>query len=150
SPGPGSSGRAEVVSSGNDWPQWRGPDRNDVSRETGLLKTWPKAGPKLVWTFEDAGIGYSGPAIVGDRLDVLGADEKDEFLLAIDVHTGKKVWSAVVGDYYENNFGSGPRSTPTVDGNFVYVLGANGNLACLDRSTGAKKWSVSLTSREIG
>src|ERR1700687_25049 len=51
-----------------DWPQWRGPDRNDISRETGLLKKWPKDGPPLLWTYKNAGNGYSGPAVVGDRL----------------------------------------------------------------------------------
>ena len=57
----------------NDWPQWRGPNRDDVSKETGLLQQWPEQGPRLVWTYKEAGIGYSGPAVVGDRLYSLGA-----------------------------------------------------------------------------
>jgi outer membrane protein assembly factor BamB len=127
-----------------DWPQWRGPERNDVSRETGLLKTWPKDGPKLVWTFEQAGIGYAGPAVVGDHLYLMGANEKNEFLLAIDVKTGEKLWSCDIGAFYKNRYGSGPRSTPTVDGDQVFVIGATGDLTCIERLSGAKKWSIAL------
>jgi outer membrane protein assembly factor BamB len=151
-----------VLLAGADWPQWRGPDRSDVSRETGLLKSWPKEGPKLLWTFDEAGIGYSGPAIVSDKsvqgdkvvsgesLYVMGADEKNEFLLAVDVNTGKKLWSTDIGPYYSNKYGSGPRSTPTVDGRFIYVLGATGDLGCFDRESGAKKWGVNLTDNALG
>src|SRR5438094_8476109 len=82
---------------GADWPQWRGPDRDDVSKETGLLKTWPKGGPKLLWTFDDAGLGYSGPAVVGDVVYCMGAEGKTEYLYALDVTTRKKLWRAEVG-----------------------------------------------------
>src|SRR5437762_962025 len=68
-----------------DWPQWRGPDRTDVSKETGLLKSWPAAGPKLQWTFKDAGLGYSAPAIVGERLYLMGAREGNEVVYALDL-----------------------------------------------------------------
>lgn len=139
-----------VLVAGADWPQWRGPDRNDVSKETGLLKAWPTEGPRLLWTFDEAGIGYSGPAIVGDKLYVMGANEKNEFLLAVDVKTGKKLWSADIGPYYSNKYGSGPRGTPTVDGRHVYVLGATGDLACFDRELGQKKWTVNLTDNALG
>jgi outer membrane protein assembly factor BamB len=148
SPKERASGKTEITSSGADWPQWRGPDRNDISHETGLLKTWPKTGPKLLWTYEETGIGYSGPSVVGDHLYVMGADEKNEFVQAINVKSGKKVWSSIVGEFYQNKYGSGPRSTPAVDGGHLYVLGANGDLSCLDRSTGAKKWSVNLTDKK--
>src|SRR5262245_1728389 len=88
-----------------DWPQWRGPDRTDVSKETGLLKTWPPEGPKLLWTYKDAGMGYSGPAIVGDRLYTMGSDGKDEYLFALDVNTGMKVWSTPGGAHLNNGYG---------------------------------------------
>jgi outer membrane protein assembly factor BamB len=139
-----------LLLAGADWPQWRGPDRSDVSGETGLLKHWPKGGPKLMWTFDEAGTGYGGPAVVGDRLYVMGTDEKDEFLLAIDVNTGRKVWSARVGPYFFNNYGSGPRSTPTVNGDLVVVLGPGGDLVCFERNGGARKWTVNLTDTAIG
>src|SRR5260370_41754704 len=74
-----------------DWPQWRGPERNDVSRETGLLKNWPKNGPRLLWTYSDAGVGYPGPAVVGDRFYAMGARRGTEDSLAIDVHTAPPI-----------------------------------------------------------
>lgn len=144
------AGLAVLLLAAADWPQWRGPERNDVSKETGLLKTWPKAGPKLKWTCEETGIGYSGPAVVGDRLYVLGSDEKNEFLLALDVGSGKKVWSSGVGAFFKNGYGSGPRSTPTVEGGQVVALGADGTLGCFDAATGAKQWTVKLTDAAIG
>ena len=72
----------------DDWPQFRGPDRNGVSKETGLLKTWPANGPPLLWTFRDAGAGYSPPAIVGNRLYTMGAKDKTDYLYALDTTSG--------------------------------------------------------------
>src|SRR5262245_30331103 len=92
---------------GADWPGWRGQDRTGISKEKGLLKTWPKDGPKLLWTSEDVGIGYSGPAVVGDRVYILCGDEKAESLRALDAKTGKKLWSAEVGPFFENAWGGG-------------------------------------------
>ena len=132
--------------SGYDWPQFRGPHRDNISRETGLLKSWPQGGPKLLWTSEDAGIGYSGPAVVGDRIYTMGGDEKNDFVIALDAKSGKKVWSTPIGAYVRNNYGSGPRSTPTVDGDRLYALSSAGQLACLKTATGEKVWSASLTS----
>jgi outer membrane protein assembly factor BamB len=127
-----------------DWPQFRGPERSDVAKETGLLKTWPAGGPKLLWTFDNAGIGFSGPAIVGDRLFTMGGRGDRELLFALDVKTGKEIWSTEVGALFTNPWGDGPRATPTVDGEQVYALGGNGNLLCVESATGKKRWQVSL------
>jgi len=127
-----------------DWPQWRGPDRSDVSRETGLLKDWPSEGPKLLWTYEDAGAGFSGPSVVGDRSFSMGADAQAEYVFCLDVKNGTKLWSVLVGPRLENNWGDGPRSTPTVDGNRVYALGGKGNIVCLELANGNKVWEKSL------
>jgi outer membrane protein assembly factor BamB len=132
-----------------DWPQWRGPDRNDVSKETGLLKTWPKEGPKLLWTFADAGVGYAGFAVVGDRLYTMGADDKKEYVYALDLKTQKKAWSTEIGTRYTNGRGDGPRSTPTVDGDLLYVIGGQGNLVCCKTAGGEKVWEKSLT-KDLG
>jgi outer membrane protein assembly factor BamB len=132
----------------DDWPQFRGPDRSNVSKETGLLKTWLRGGPKLLWTATDAGIGYSGPAIVGDRLYTLGGDETNDFVIAFDVRSGKKLWSTPIGAFVRNGYGSGPRCTPTVDGDRLYALGSAGGLACLKADTGEKVWLVNLTGRD--
>src|SRR3954447_15058473 len=86
-----------VFARADDWPQWRGPDRTDVSKEKGLLQDWPKDGPKLLWTNHNAGLGHSGPAVVGDRLYTLGARGGDEYVIALDVASGKEVWSQKVG-----------------------------------------------------
>ncbi len=135
-----------------DWPQWRGPDRDNVSKETGLLKAWPEGGPPLVWTSEEAAIGYSGPAVVGNRVYTLGSDGKQDFAIALDAASGKKVWSAPIGPFVvhaNNRYGSGPRSTPTVDGEFLYALGAAGQLHCLKTVDGSEVWSVDL-EKDLG
>jgi outer membrane protein assembly factor BamB len=127
-----------------DWPQWRGPNRDDVSGETGLLKSWPKDGPPQLWTFLDAGVGYSGPAVIGDRLYTLGGDGKKTFAYALDVRNHEKVWSTEIGDFFRNGNGDGPRATPTVDGDRLYVLTGAGDLACLETATGKKVWQRSM------
>jgi outer membrane protein assembly factor BamB len=136
------------AASAADWPQWRGPNRDDVSKETGLLKSWPKNGPPLLWTFKDAGIGFSGPAVVGDRLYTMGAREDTEYLFALDTATGKEVWATKLGPRFKNPYGDGPRSTPTVDGDWLYVFSpgevaernSQGELVCLEKATGKIKW----------
>src|SRR5438309_1825467 len=77
----------------DDWPQWLGPDRTNVSKETGLLRSWPQDGPKLLWTFEKAGVGYSGPAVVGDRLYTMGGRDGTSYVFALDVKSAKEVSS---------------------------------------------------------
>jgi outer membrane protein assembly factor BamB len=120
----------------DDWPQWRGPARDGVCRETGLARSWPAGGPPLLWKFDGAGVGYSGPAIVGDRLYALGADDAAEFLFALDVKSGRRLWSTRIGPRTENPWGDGPRSTPTVDGDTVYALGGAGVLAAVAAADG--------------
>ena len=128
----------------HDWPQWRGPDRSDVSRETGLLQQWPAGGPKKLWTFENAGNGYSGPAIVNGRLFTLGTRDGKEIVLALDAATGKEVWAAPMDGILANDWGGGPRGTPTVDGDRVYALSGTGGLHCLALADGKVLWKASL------
>ncbi len=134
---------------GFDWPQWRGPGRDDVSKETELNTDWNKKSPKLLWTFRDAGMGYSGPAVVGNVLYLAGATKERETVFAIDVETGKELWRSEVAPYYDNNWGGGPRATPTIDGDHLYLLTGRGDLVCLDRNSGKKIWSKSLT-KDLG
>jgi outer membrane protein assembly factor BamB len=126
-----------------DWPQWRGPNRDGVSTETGLLKSWNQA-PKLAWSYTDAGIGFSGPAIVGSRLYFMGCRGNTEFIICLDVANGKEVWKAEVGNRFDNPWGDGPRSTPTVNDGLVYALGAGGSLVCVDAGKGTEKWRISM------
>src|SRR5687768_4563906 len=118
------------LANASDWPQWRGPDRTDVSKETGLLKKWPDEGPKRVWLYKEAGLGYAGPSIVGGKLFTMGTRENEEVLLALDANTGKELWMAKLGKVLENHWGNGPRGTPTVDGDRVYTLSGEGVLVC--------------------
>jgi len=130
-----------------DWPQWRGPQRDGISQETGLLKAWPKEGPKLVWQVDTLGFGYSTPAVSGDRIYVLGnTGSKDEFVLALNSHDGQQVWKKRIGEVGPNfrvQF-PGARGTPTVDGESLYAIGSNGDLVCLETATGNIRWHKDL------
>ncbi|MBI3409642.1 MAG: PQQ-like beta-propeller repeat protein [Planctomycetes bacterium] len=131
-----------------DWPQWRGPDRSGVSKETGLLKSWSKEGPKLLWTYKNAGLGFSSFAIVGGNLYTLGTrDDKDEVIIALD-KGGKELWTAKIGPIFTfkgNVWGDGPRGTPTIDGKRLYALGGQGDLVCVDiRDKGKEIWRKNL------
>ncbi len=135
-------------SSAADWPQWRGPERNGISHETGLSREWPKDGPKLWWKVTDIGTGYSTPAVVGERIYALGnKGMDDEFVEALAVKDGSPIWKTSIGKV--GNPDQRPsypaaRSTPTVDGDVLYALGSDGDLVCLDIAGGSKKWGKSL------
>lgn len=133
----------------DDWPQFRGPDRTGVSKEKGLLKAWPKGGPKLVWTYKDAGQGHASVAVVKGVLYTLGTDMgfKDDIIIALDEKTGKKLWDHKIGPIYTykgNAYGDGPRSTPTIDGDFLYALGGLGDLVCINLVTKKEVWRKNL------
>jgi outer membrane protein assembly factor BamB len=130
-----------------DWPAWRGADRTGVSPETGLLKEWPAGGPKLLWKGTGLGAGYSSPAVVGDRIYTMGTRDKDEYVLALTADDGKQVWEAKVGPIGKDGPPSypGPRATPTVEDDRVYVLGSDGDLVCLDTS-GKIRWHKNLAT----
>lgn len=141
-----------VDCSAGDWPSWRGPNRDDISTETGLLKAWPEGGPVKLWTSKDAGLGYSGVSVVGDVLYTMGADgttpESKEFVIAVNVTTGEKVWQTSIGQFLENGWGGGPRSTPSVADGLLVAIGGRGDVVCLSATDGAEKWRASLT--ELG
>ena len=132
---------------GDDWPQWRGPQRDGLSRETGLLSSWPPGGPPLVWKASGLGAGYSTVTVQGGRIFTLGSAGDIEYLIAIDARTGKEVWRTRIGRRFQNDRGDGPRGAPTVDGTRVYALGGNGDLACVEAATGTVVWHVNLLSR---
>lgn len=124
-----------------DWPQWRGPNRDDNSTETGLLKQWPAEGPKRAWLFEKAGMGYAGFSISQGRLFTMGTRDGKEVLLALDANTGKELWATPIGDILGNGWGDGPRSTPTVDTDRVYAMSGKGNLVCATVADGKTVWT---------
>jgi outer membrane protein assembly factor BamB len=134
--------------SAGDWPQWRGPDRTDVSKETGLLKQWPAGGPKQVWLFKEAGKGYAGFAVAAGKLYTMRATDTQEELIALDAATGKLLWATPIGSVLGNRWGDGPRATPTVDGDRVYALGGQGTLVGVQARDGKVGWKV--TMQELG
>ncbi len=128
-----------------DWPRWRGANFDDTSTEK-VLAEWPKDGPKQLWLNNDVGLGYSGYSIVGDTLYTMGARDVTEFVIAVDVKTGKEKWATEVGALLTNNWGNGPRATPTVDSGKVYAMSGKGNLVCVSADTGKEVWKVSMDS----
>ena len=133
---------------GLDWPQWRGPERTDLSKESGLLKEWPADGPKQVWIFKNAGMGYSGPSIVGGKFFTLGTRDGKEILLALDAAKGTELWVHPLSDILGNGWGDGPRGTPTFDGGKIYALSGVGTLACVNAADGKEIWTT--TMKEAG
>lgn len=136
-----------VAQTPGDWPQWRGPNRDGISKETGLLKQWPADGPAQVWKAAGAGRGYSTMSIANGRLYTMGLRGVGEFVIAFDTATGKEVWATQHGDVFRNDQGDGPRGTPTVDGDRVYSLGGNGDLSSIDAKTGKIVWKMNVLTK---
>lgn len=133
-----------LVAENFDWPQWRGPDRTGVSKETGLLQSWPAGGPKRLWLYEKGGNSYSGPAIVRGKLFTMGTRDGSEVLLSLDANTGKELWVTSLDGLLKNDWGDGSRGTPTVDGDFVYAMSGPGLLVCANVSDGKILWKQSM------
>ena len=123
-----------------DWPQWQGPARNSISAETGLLKTWPKEGPRLLWKATGLGDGYSTPSVAVGRIYAMGNRGKTEYVIALDEDNGKPFGSANRQGTRRRRGYPGPRSTPTVDGDMVYAIGLNGDLVCVAALNGKEHW----------
>src|SRR5687768_9594377 len=130
-----------------DWPQWRGPDRNGISKETGLLEKWPEGGPPLAWKITGLGTGHSSISVANGRIFTLGDGSDGSYVRALDEKSGKPLWSTKLGqagggeDPDPNR--TGTRGTPTVDGDKLYVLGQYGDLACLT-TDGKDVWRANL------
>lgn len=134
----------------DDWPQWRGPNRDGISAEKGLLKTWPAGGPPLAWRATGAGEGYSSFAASQGKLYTLGARADTEYVIAYDAASGKRLWEAAHGRRFSNDRGDGPRATPTIDGDRVYAFGASGDLSVLDAATGKVHWTINVLKQFRG
>ena len=126
-----------------DWPQWRGPNRDGKSTETGLLKEWPAGGPKLIWKTQGLGAGYASLSVVQGRIYTLGQHDETQFIMALDAATGKKLWETPNGGAYHERRGDGPRGAPTIEGDRLWAMTADGTVSCLDIKTGKKIWSQS-------
>ena len=131
-----------------DWPQFRGPGRDGVSAETGLARSWPATGPKELWR-KPVGEGFSGISVAGGRAFTLVAGPDQEFAVGLDAATGAEVWRTPVGPRFDEALGNGPRSTPTVDGDRVFVLSSTGHLAALAVADGHPLWELDA-QKEMG
>lgn len=131
-----------------DWPQWRGPDRNGIGKDTGLLKEWPADGPPLKWKAENIGTGYSSPIIVAGRIYIQTTRNNEEFCLALDEKSGKEVWSSPIGKIGKNRGPQypGTRATPTFDDGRLYCMASDGELTCLMAADGKKNWQRNLAT----
>ncbi|GHT28421.1 polyvinylalcohol dehydrogenase [Planctomycetales bacterium] len=130
-----------------DWMQWRGPDHNGISQETGLLKSWGSEGPKLVWQVKTLGTGYSNMTFANGMIYSMGDRGSDCFLFAIDEKTGKEVWNVNIGPSGGNY--EGPRCTPATDGKLVFALGQFGDFVCVDAKTGKEYWGGNV-AKDLG
>jgi outer membrane protein assembly factor BamB len=133
-----------------DWPQWRGPNRDGLAAETGLLKSWPAGGPHLAWKTQGLGQGYASFSIAQGRLFTQGQRGDQEFVLAFDVRNGQKLWETPTGRGYRESRGNGPRGTPTLDGDRLFALAADGTLVCLETATGKVVWRANIVERFHG
>jgi outer membrane protein assembly factor BamB len=131
---------------GDHWPQWRGPDRNGLSKETGLLGQWPGVGPPQEWSITNLGAGYGSVAIQGNRIYAQMVVGRQSAVASVDRSNGRLVWSQALGRSASNGEGHGPRGTPTVDGDRLYVLTENGDLACLATGDGSILWQRNILS----
>jgi len=138
-----------IPSATDDWPQWRGPNRDGISRETGLLKNWPKDGPKVLWRVP-SGEGYAGIVIAKDRGYTMFGQGENEFMICFDPANGKELWRYKLGGIFNNDQGSGPRSTPLVDGDLVFGLSGNGKLHAANAQNGKAVWSHDLRAEYGG
>jgi outer membrane protein assembly factor BamB len=127
-----------------DWPEWRGPGRTGVSRETGLAREWPAGGPRLVWTASGLGAGYGAVAVSNGRIFVQSLRGRQSTVHALSAGDGRYLWSKNLGAGGSNDRGSGPRGTPTVDGDRVYVLTENGDLFCLLAADATAVWQRNI------
>ncbi len=131
-----------------DWPQWRGPDRNGISKETGLLQEWPKDGPALAWKVDKLGGGDSAPTIADGRIYFMSNLGEDEVVWALSEKDGQTIWKTRVGPAFNQRASQskeGPGCSPTVDGERLYVEGLAGNVVCLQVKDGAIVWQRSMT-----
>ncbi len=135
-----------AFSASNDWPQWRGPNRDGISTEKGLLKDWPSEGPPLAWRIKGLGKGMSSVAIANGRIFTQGAanknGERGVFVTALDLADGKEIWSTAITTGRD----PAPNGTPTVDGQLLFAVGNNGDVACLETDTGKLVWKKNFNS----
>jgi outer membrane protein assembly factor BamB len=133
----------------DDWPQWRGPDRDGISKETGLLQEWPEDGPPLAWRCNGVGGGFSTVSVTGGKIFTQGDLEDGSYAIALSEIDGSFLWKTRLGEAGGHRKYPGTRATPTVDGDQVFVMNQFSDVACLEKDTGRLVWKVNL-EKEFG
>ncbi|MCP4707811.1 MAG: PQQ-binding-like beta-propeller repeat protein, partial [Planctomycetes bacterium] len=136
------------VASADDWPQFRGINRDGKSAETGLMKKWPDDGPKLLYTVEGLGTGWSAPSIVKGKMYTAGLVDKMGYVFAHDLK-GKLIWKSPYGPEYLRSY-QGSRSQPTYNDGCVYTISGLGVIYCFNAESGDKIWEVDTFERFKG
>ncbi|MFP6899402.1 MAG: PQQ-binding-like beta-propeller repeat protein [Opitutales bacterium] len=131
-----------------DWPQWRGPNRDGVSTETGILDEWPEGGPKLLWKANGIGAGFSSVSVTGNRIYTMGDGQEASQVHCLNAQNGKIIWSSKHVGKTGGNY-KGTRCTPTFDDGLLYALGQFGDLVCLRAADGSEVWRKHLT-KDLG
>ena len=126
-----------------DWPQWRGPDRTGRIPANNPVPNSLASEPNVVWRL-DIGGGFSSPVVANNKLVYLDAQQQKEVTHLINVKTGKELWSVPFADAFQDEWGPGPRSTPIIDGDHVYVQSCNGEFRCLNLADGKVIWGTSF------
>jgi len=134
---------SQSAASGGNWPQWRGPNRDAVSSDTGLLQSWPEGGPRRLFAATGMGSGFSSVAVTGGRIYTMGDRRDGQYVLAFNEADGAPLWATHVGGTHVDQYG-GPRATPTVDGAMLYAVSTDGDFVALESATGALQWRKSL------
>jgi outer membrane protein assembly factor BamB len=132
-----------MAADGDGWPQFRGPQRDGTSAESGLAKSWPDGGPPVVWK-KSIGDGFSEVVVADGRVYVMLADDESELAVALDSATGKEKWRTIIGPRFNEEFGDGPRATPVLSDGVLYTLTSEGRMHALDADDGEKMWNVDL------
>lgn len=138
-----------LAATATEWPQWRGPNRDGVSGEVGILKEWAASGPKVLWNLP-LGEGFSGISVSQGRVYTMFSKGNDEFIICLNATDGQEIWRFRSDDnYHEGQGGNGPRATPTIDGDLLFTISAHGKLYALNAGNGEKVWSHDL-QRKFG
>ena len=133
-----------TVAGASEWPQWRGPDRNGIARETGLLKNLPDGGPQVLWRVP-LGEAFSSISVADGGVYTMFSDEEDDFVVCLDASNGEELWRFRSDKtFYEYEGGNGPRETPTIDGELLFTVSAQGKFYALLSVNGEKVWSYDL------